>query len=117
MQRNTLGALTALLIFLISSTNAIGQNTGPSSVQEMIEACKPDSSLQMYCLGVGSGVSVMMMLNSKSAGTYRLCSPRKVTNGQITRIFLNWADRNPKHWDAPAPIGFAIALQEAYPCN
>lgn len=101
------------LSFFTTTANALEGD----SVQDMIQQCQQDDPKFLHCVGMGSGVSVMMMLNSKTVGSYRFCSSRGLSNGQIIRIFLNWADRNPKDWDAPGPIGFALALGEAYPCN
>ena len=113
-QINALASLFFILSFLGTTTYA--QDSG-RSVQDMIQHCQPNDRKIMHCIGMGSGVSVMMMLNVNTPGTYRICTPDRITNAQIVRIFLNWADKNPKKWDAPGPIGFALALEEAYPCN
>lgn len=116
MPMNVIVVFCFFLSFFTTTANALGGQR----VQDMIQQCQKDDPAYLYCVGMGSGVSLMMMLNSKTVGAYRFCREnrsRVLSNGQIIRIFLNWADRNPKNWDAPGPIGFALALEEAYPCN
>ena len=110
--------LMILLLFSLSffGTATHAQESG-ATVQDMIQQCEQNDRKFLYCVGVGSGVSVMMMLNSDAPGTLRICNSGRITNGQIIRIFLNWANRNPQKWGAPAPIGFALSLQETYPCT
>ena len=112
MTKKVLIAAIALLSLTVRA--APGQ-----TVQEMIGNCRaPDGDPgRMYCIGQASGVMALMMANSKDPVAWRACSTGFISNGQAIQIFLNWADRNPTRWQIPSPLGFAIAVREAYPCK
>ena len=104
--------LTAMVVLCCIKANAQnGQN-----VQEMMVMCKGPAVEKIYCLGQASGVLSVMQANAREPIAWRMCSPGFLTGGQAVQIFLNWAEKNPKHWQIPSAQGFALALKDAYPC-
>ncbi len=94
------------------------QSEGPT-IQNMIYMCKEGGKITDFsnCAGMAFGVFVTMVSNKSVAGARRACPTSFVSNGQIIQVFLNWAKNHPEDWQAPAPIGFIFALQEAWPCR
>ena len=103
--------LTAMITVYSLTANA-------TTVQEMVEICKPSANERLYCIGEASGVvGTMMAYANYSKTSIRMCAPSSVSNGQAIKIFLNWADKNPTDWQIPSTVGFILALREAYPCK
>ena len=108
MLKNLLTAVIALCSLTANAT----------TVQDMIEICKRSDARQYYCLGEASGVRGTMMANADQTKTGpRMCATSLVSNAQVVKIFLNWADKNPADWQIPSSVGFILALREAYPCK
>jgi hypothetical protein len=108
MLKNLLTAVIALCSLTANAT----------TVQDMIEICKPSANARLYCIGEASGVMGTMMAYAEYSKTgIRMCAPSSVSNGQAIKIFLNWADKNPTGWQHPSYFGFMLALSEAYPCK
>lgn len=70
-----------------------------------------------YCIGVVSGVGKILYVSADLDTPLRSCTKDQVTNSQMIQIFMNWADKNPKHWQEPDFYGVAQALMDAYPCK
>ena len=45
-----------------------------------------------------------------------VCLPDPVTQGQLVRMFVQWADRNAEQWHLPPSQAVEAAIREAFPC-
>jgi len=96
---------------------ALGENV---TIQELLSRCEKtlrvDGTAEnfghgMYCFGVMDGV--MGALISEDL----FCAGSFVSNAQMAQIFMNWARKNPKHWQLDGSQGVAAATREAFPCK
>lgn len=98
-----------------------------TTVQELYNNCIASqlsyttvSSLS-NCRGyIGGVVEMMMVIGAAPDAAQRIfgmCPKDAVTQGAVTQVFKNWAEKHPEMWSKPRVLGVMTALQEAWPCN
>lgn len=67
-----------------------------------------------YMKGYRDGVDGQSVFD---VGGFVYCIPPKTTNGQLAKIYANWASSNPDKMDHSAAVGFARVMAESFPCK
>ena len=90
----------------------------PKTVQDFLTQCQTKGSLnEIYCVGVFHGVGLVLRTNAKYHRQYAVCSKSFISFGQMQQAFYNWANANPKHWQADGGVGITTALIQTWPCK
>ena len=98
----------------------------PISVRDFVLACSKEGGVWLtFCLAYIQGVSSYAHGLSDSGYTQLfypgfgqlLCHPKNLSNQQIAKIFILWANENPEHWKLSGAKGVAAALGQAWPCG
>ena len=107
---------------LMNSDVLSAEQKGRYTVQDMIGHCANNEKsaagnvFQGYCFGMSTGVLAVLIVNSADNSVNKACVKSFTSAEQVAQIFLNWADKNPKHWQVDAWLGFMAAITDAYPC-
>jgi hypothetical protein len=125
MWRTVFVALTLLFLTLNGSVAKQQLFTVKDmTVKDMIAYCvikSNETSVEKqvsasYCYGMAIGVMGTLEPSKTENTFYKTCATSYYSGEQLSQIFLNWAEKNPKHWQLPAAYGFIVALMEAFPC-
>lgn len=108
--------LFALLIVAHGSISANAQSI-KGDVQEFLSWCRRDQSDEFYgyCLQYIARVSDWMWhveeMPMKAVG----CPRGVASHDARVQAFINWAEKNPKRWNAPRRVGVRAAISETWP--
>jgi len=108
-----------LVVVLLVSPGASAEMKSPPTVQDYINFCQNGGVDEGYCLGTLYGVTTVLMAlgqDGQMLNSSTICSGQFISNGQMRQVFLNWAERNPKHQKTEGYLGIWSALIEAWPC-
>jgi len=106
-------ALIAALFFL--QAQALAQDTGNVMLRDCKAAVdqKPDAGAA-YCLGYVAAIGqVRNFLSEKE----KFCPSTQVTTMQMTRVVVQFMERNPSVLDKPFLLLALFAYEEAWPCK
>jgi hypothetical protein len=118
--RNTLLALSAILLL---QTNALSQANLPkndASTAALIELCKNpnDIDAQNFCFGFGEGVYQSYLAGRNPKRNPSICfSSASGTREGILREFLVWGQVNPQFNQEPAAKTLIRFFETKYPCK
>lgn len=102
---------------------------GPSPIaarndtSHLAESCRDvlgsdDAFGSGYCLGFIQGVrdlaQIMVQVTPKE---HLLCIPPQVTTGQLSKVFVRWADNHPEQLHIPPVVGVHRSIIAAFPCG
>lgn len=122
-------SVASLLVVLATvaalSPTRVAAEEGFTNTEHLLKWCKqPETSANhAYCVGYIEGVSNMMVLVGTDAqGAFRknvgMCYPDPPPSvSAVVQAFINWAERNPKHWADLNVIGVVVALSQTWPCT
>lgn len=123
---------TVLIAVVFAAFMSGGQaSEQEKTVQELLSACKCalspfsahcrtgfNSQYALYCLGLANDVmNTLIQSNAENNARVRACITRFTSNAQVVQTFINWAERNPQHWQANAGDGMIVATMETWPCE
>lgn len=119
------------LALVLTSANAGTENVGSGrTVQNLYEDCKSEipanqAVCQRYLQGVlhtlWIGGAFFTAPRTTDEARHALdpvasCGIGKTTGGEMRRIFIKWAEENPKVWHAREAVGAWAAMHEAWAC-
>jgi hypothetical protein len=105
-----------VILFLVSSVSIAGFTTG----NELYQSCVATRSDQFYfqksarCAAYISGVFDEIISEPKGR---RLCLDSNITRGQVVKVFVAYADRNPRLLNKPANNVVSAAILNAFKCQ
>lgn len=111
--------IPALLMFLAPQTSSRSADTS-----DLYQACKAyvrvndhennheDVYLAGYCPGYIKGYLAGLAL---FGGDSTICASQ-TTLATAARVYTAFLDHNPKLFDQPPEVGFALSMLDAYPC-
>ena len=111
--------VTGAMLFLAPEAQAFSRNRdlaeGCKQSVDFIEKRGPSRPLGAMCLGYLMGIREAVVVDN--GRNYRACLPEEVTNEELIRVYLRWAENNPNRLHEFAFVGVIGALTEAYPCQ
>lgn len=121
----------ALLALALSLAPTLAPADAKASAADMLTKCKqweyytdsglsiaPDAVLNVgLCLGFFSAWNgVARMFGGSPQSALGVCRPPNVTNGQMARIFVKYAQNHPEQLHEGEGIVALYAISEAFPC-
>ena len=114
--RKFIGA--AVLAVAVLAPSYLQAGGGGPTVQELRGFCKEGQGTYQYCLGMALGLIYVFDINAQTDARYKACIPKSGTKSeQAVQAFKNWADDNPKEWQADGVWGMAAAILQTWPCK
>jgi hypothetical protein len=95
--------------------------------QQLIEQCRlyvvnerdlPGTARASYNLGFCAGyLTSYLETQAYVAPDRSACLPDGMSVGQVVKIYMTWADKNPAMWHLPRQATVDIALKSAFGCR
>jgi hypothetical protein len=104
---------TFMVTVLLVSSEVRGAAEVPT--EALIPECE-HSSPSKFCIGLILGVSATLLANKDIEAAWRICINSFVSNGQLIRVFINYAKANPRYWQARAQDVMIAAFTTTWPC-
>jgi len=132
MKNPTLAVVVLLASTIAAATHGAPSETGVPPTKRLLEQCHGlqrvmdnddtddrDAWNGAYCIGYVAGYRDMLgtLAVSDALKTRFACIPDHLSNGDVVKVFVAWAERNRDKLGEPCTIGLARALGEAYPCG
>jgi hypothetical protein len=107
-----------LLILLSSSIQA-----EEFSAARVLDGCRaldtdaPYDSLQTYCLGIISGITMGAYISEREGHPGMICVPGDGTDIQMIRVVVKWIEEHPNIQHVSFTMAAHHALRNAFPCE